>query len=1068
MRVVHANAGLALAAVSVGMMSLLGGCLSEAPEGIYPALAAETTVKLDFFHRPLPELPLPNDIATRHDPTSPTGLRINASMVAPTQFEVRVRTLIDQRDGWGVFQPITIPFTGPLDVESILAGHRDVDYDLADDRVYLVDIDPESVEYGTFHHLDIGNGNYPVVLEQRDGYWENDPRGWTMSILFDEEDEDTNGNGVLDIGEDTDADGRLDRPNYRPGTAPARSDLAARTDALMTFYEVATNTLIVRPMQPLRERTTYAVVVTRRILDAAGEPVGSPYPFINHEGQSKALAPLGELLATQSVELEDVAFAFTFTTGTYSSAWQAVRDGLYGQGVQKHLGDDFPPVVAKLEVLRDREYDDFKDIANPYILPTEDWMDAWQLVAMGLLGNENGSQMLEKQTEGLRYTDFQSVGAFDSPQLYGRFDADGVMLPFNAQSWPADLDVDPATPRSERVWFHLSVPRPEVSPRGQNKPAPVVIMSHGYTSNRFDAYQLGQYLTRHGVAVIGIDCPSHGLVLSKDEQEQAGAILNLVGLKPFLDAVANGGRALDLNGDGSADSGGDFWTAYLFHTRDVVRQCTLDHMQLVRVLRSFDGVTKWDFDVNNDGEKDLAGDFDGDGFVDIGGPDTPISMAGGSLGGIMSTLVGALEPEVTTVAPLAGGGGLGDVGLRSQQGGVREAVILRVMGPLFVGTQAADGTEMQLTTVIPDVNDTARVALGSVSGVQAGDTLVVENLSNGERGCGVAFVDDAGALKVRAGAEADINDLLRLDFYRGWALVLGDEDCAVADGQTPYVSLGEFGVDTTFQDRVFAAGDTLVALSEGLGLDRATPNIRRFLALGQMVLDGGDPAVFAKHLMREPLEYAATGTKTGAHTLLITTIGDMNVPASGGGSIGRAAGLIDYLEPLPAYGKPANQVLIDTYAYEAVHNLGRFKDPAGNPVHLDIENFSEGTDMWGTDIPRLDPPLRHKFNQRDPIGGRSTAIWPFPQPTGQHGFAMPGELVDTARKQCRKDCEAAGAESCKHCSKLQTFDVGSYMFNMMGLYLRSDGHALNADQCMSRDDCGDIPDVPPARSIGSN
>jgi len=55
-------------------------------------------VKLDFFHRPLPEIPLPIDLATRHDPSSPTGLRINASMLAPTQMERTVRRLIDTLD----------------------------------------------------------------------------------------------------------------------------------------------------------------------------------------------------------------------------------------------------------------------------------------------------------------------------------------------------------------------------------------------------------------------------------------------------------------------------------------------------------------------------------------------------------------------------------------------------------------------------------------------------------------------------------------------------------------------------------------------------------------------------------------------------------------------------------------------------------------------------------------------------------------------------------------------------------------------------------------------------------
>ena len=45
----------------------LAGCLSELPEGIAPSQPADVTVKMDFFNRPLPEIPLPNDVATRFD-----------------------------------------------------------------------------------------------------------------------------------------------------------------------------------------------------------------------------------------------------------------------------------------------------------------------------------------------------------------------------------------------------------------------------------------------------------------------------------------------------------------------------------------------------------------------------------------------------------------------------------------------------------------------------------------------------------------------------------------------------------------------------------------------------------------------------------------------------------------------------------------------------------------------------------------------------------------------------------------------------------------------------------------
>jgi hypothetical protein len=339
----------------LALTTVLGlfACTAADPAGLSPAQPSSTHVKMDFSHRPLPELPLPNDIATRYDPASATKRRINASMVATTQFESHVRAKIDELDGWGVYQPIASPFEGrPLDVASILAGHRDTDYAFDNDVIYLINVDRQSKRFGELRPLDVGNGNHPIVLQKRDNYWKHDPRVDTLSLLFEETHEDLNGNGVLDPGEDTDADGILDVPNYLPGANPAPDDLAARADALMTFYERETNTLIVRPMTPLDERTTYAIVVTRRLLDNQGEPVGSPYPFINHTAQTDALAALPEVLP-KGLSLTDIAFTYTFTTQTVQSDIVAVRDGLYEQGVQAHIGKDFPAELESIENLRD-------------------------------------------------------------------------------------------------------------------------------------------------------------------------------------------------------------------------------------------------------------------------------------------------------------------------------------------------------------------------------------------------------------------------------------------------------------------------------------------------------------------------------------------------------------------------------------------------------------------------------------------------------------------------------------------------------------------------------------------
>src|ERR1019366_8095854 len=240
-----------LAFGSVLLAAVCVGCMSSEPKGIAPASPAATTVKLDFEHQPLPEIPLPNDIATVYDATSPTRRRINASMIAATGFERGTRERLDELDGWSVFGPITIPFSGPLDVESIRAGHRDVHYDPTNNVVYLINVDRQSPDFGKLQVLDLGNGNYPLTLKDRNRFWDNDARAGLVSLVFDEVDEDTNHNGVLDPGEDTDGDGVLDKPNYFPGSHPSWDDPAARTDALTNFYERETNTLILRPGEPL-------------------------------------------------------------------------------------------------------------------------------------------------------------------------------------------------------------------------------------------------------------------------------------------------------------------------------------------------------------------------------------------------------------------------------------------------------------------------------------------------------------------------------------------------------------------------------------------------------------------------------------------------------------------------------------------------------------------------------------------------------------------------------------------------------------------------------------------------
>ncbi len=1110
--------GVALALVALSVT----GC-SEA-DGLLPSAPADVTVKVDFEHRPLPEIPLPNDLATRWDPESPTEHRINASLVAPTGIERRTRRLIDGLDGWGVYQPITIPFTAPIDPMSIVARHREDDYELSNDALYLINIDRDSEEFGRIHHLDVGNGNYPVILERLDNYGSNDPRGWTLSVMFEEEDEDLNGNGKLDPGsdangngridpgemppEDTDADGVLDRPNYLPGESPNRGNLAGRADALMTFYERETNTVIVSPMTPLQEKTTYAVVVTRRILDTEGQPVGSPYAYINHGDQTDDLTPLFEVLPPYLAP-EEIAFAFSYTTESITNDWVMVREGLYGHGPQAHLGEEFPAEVSELLPLRRTEQGAVFEGSNPYILPHENWAHLLPLLLSAFTGElDLFSQQQQALIDSHDYVDFHAMGVIDSPQLFNRFDADGHRMPLDEQSWPTTLAHEAATARHEEIPFWLMVPRKEVSVRRDGNMAPLVILGHGYTSNRAgELIGFGGFLSMFGVAVISIDNVGHGLPIDDATREQALSLLGGTGLDITLDALDRG-RAEDLDGDGLVDSGADFWTAYLFHMRDMVRQSALDYMQLIRILRTWDGDKRWAFDVNGDGQPDLAGDFDGDGVVDVGS-ESPVYVLGASLGGIMATTMGAVEPEVAGIIPIAGGGRMTDIGNRSRQGGVPQAVMMRVMGPLFLADVLANGDTM-LSTEVVELNRLRQFPITTLTNcpdgqiecedaqrdpelaTQAWDTFYGINLDNGEVDCGYLLPqpgDDGVVAHARLGIPSDTGDRIELRLYRGPVLVSGSDECELIDdpGDPNIITMAEPPVDAEGNPRTYEGvpipGGPLRALTEGYGLHRARPEFRRFMSLAQLVVDPTDPGVLARHLAAEPLVYPNVGDQTGAGFMLVTTIGDMAVPASSGMTVGRAAGVIDFLQPDPRYGKPVNQVLIDTWTAESVNGLGRV--PYGTPpendeirallgldatlgTHFDVENFSGGRDIWGSNLQRLEPGLglmMRKDANGVPLDGVSGAVFPMSVPEGQHGFALPGQMTDWAIALCQADKGPTSPDCAPSAIAGQTYDVGWAMFHMFGAWVRSgrEINPLTAGLCWAKETCNDLPLTPEPR-----
>ncbi len=1052
----------------ISSLFLMSACSGGDPlDALWPAQSGNgPRIMWDLGATPLPEIPFPNDVATIPDSNSPTGLRMNATLKADTQLERDIRVNMTKLDGFGTFAPIWVRFesqdpTKPelarLDIEKIAAVQKG-DAAFEDDVVFLINVSPESPTYGEAIVLDFGNGSFPLTLEEPDNYFSSDPRVEASTLLFEtyEEDldgdgffdvfEDLNQNGVLDDGEDIDGDGKLDICEDsdsdgvfdHPNTWATVLNDAGYSDPysdLITFYELETDTLWFRPVVPMEEATTYAVVLTTDLTGKNGEPILSPFAAAHHLEQTKALRPLidDKLLEKYGSSADEVAFAWSFTTQSTTRELVALREGLHGVGKFSYLKNAYPPEVTNLAITSDDEG------LDGYLLSPAKIKLLLDVVFDSLGVGGYSTDRINNLVDTYGAVDYMVAGDFTSPNFLNEEDNPGTGV-FNI-----DANTGAAIHAGESIRFLLVVPKAEYG----TAPFPTALYCHGYTSMKLEALAFAGILAKFGIATYVIDAVGHGLPLGGDEYtpiiEDLLSVLDDQGLGPLYPAIA-ADRARDLNNDGIYEVGGDFWTNNLFHTRDVVRQTVIDYMQSARVLRAFDGEALWDLDLNFDGVKnDIAGDFNNDGVPDVGGPDAAFQVMGTSMGGIVSSIIGAVEPMVDSAAPISSGGGLLEVGLRTTLGGVRRAVILPILGPMIIGKpKGADNRIMNLIWLVNDVFSEQEVpfaSVGKISGddvideLRPGDTLTLENLTNGH----VDSVVVAADRSFRAHTPADKGDLVRVTLSR-------------PDG-TVYKTIDTFEYPVeAFQGEAFDYGDPLFAIQGGFGYRRNTPDMRRLISLAQIILEPADPVNFGRHYA-DPLHVRPEEPRR-ANALFTITLGDSTVPISTGISLARSTGVIGYKEPDPLYGVSQNQLLIDMHVTEAVEKLYYFADDAchydSRNLNFDIDDLSNG--LHEDDLPRLaeinlapfcdgtalapaecdlceeKPPLRATVT--DDHGVRAARFVAL-NPRGQHAIDLP-------------DPDAP-------------FDTSTFVLNQIGLFLKTSGKVLSDHPCLAADNCTDCP-----------
>lgn len=952
--------------------ALIAGCaLDSVPEPLRrtpPGPGA--TVVFDTERRPLPEVPLPNDIATFPDPTSRTNLRVNASLVAPSSLEAEARQALAEQEGWGTFMPLTVAFerTGEmdprlpaLDLDELRRRTFADEHAFEDDPVYLIDL-----ETGVPALLDFGDGAFPLVLRDQDRYGPNDPHLDNHNLFF-EENEEGAGLSQADYRPelDRDFDGILDHPNVWPGTAAG-----SPPDHLLTVYERETDTLIVRPLLALREKHEYAVVLTSRLLGQDRRPVRSPFDGIYHPSQQRAAARVQAILTDPSrnnyygdlagAGLDGVAFLWSFTTAPRAEDLRLLRDGLYGHGPFARLGRDFPPQATLFRTLGPgpgKSADDpacTSRAALPFAVRTDDpefRSGVEQILRLLFTYGDGPIAAIEKSLDA---TSHVAIGDFASPYLMGdpkaRRKDDRFHLDFRTGDGPVQLD---------RPQFWASVPKP--SP-GHQQPYPVVLWAHAVGSNGVEAMLYGGDFARNGLATVTVQMPLHGLPDISLARLFVSSQLNKLCLSPLVDGVLKG-RTMDLNGDGDADVAHWWFTLHAATVRDNLRQAAVDYLQFARVLRSFDGKTMSGQDYNGDGKEDLAGDFDGNGVPDFGGPNVPMYLGGASNGGLMTQILGGVAHEFDASVSVSGGAGLTDVAVRSYgiAGSVVQAVTPMVFavptgerGPAENGARRSNcvgGATVRL--LYSDGPNPVELELACLpeSELHEGQTILVRDSKNNEVRC--ARTGDGGRFRIPIPASA--GDPLIVSVYEGADRVRSYKGCELPDGLTPVRRIDTFeqpeitprkvtpqnpgcldtetGCTRAF-DTFYTLGSPLITPQEGFGLERQTPDFRRLFNLAQGILDGADPITFARHQWLDPLPNPDGSPGRPRPLLTHATLGDGFVPVATLQQFARGAGVVpmfapsawdeypeyrEYVTPpslYQQYGKTPERLLIEHYVTE--------------------------------------------------------------------------------------------------------------------------------------------------------
>ena len=375
------------------------------------------------------------------------------------------------------------------------------------------------------------------------------------------------------------------------------------------------HTLHARPERPLLQARRYALVLTTRIVDEAGQPLvpvaGAGLVSEAAQGVS-AQGMVVHQLKTLGVARRDLAAVSVFTTQSVTAGLEQMR-AVIDLGPAPTLRFTLGPAGARSVYAR-VELDGLELRRQAAADPAAPLDEAVKLPLV-----------LVPPTE------VRTIA-------FGRFGARSFLSADRHVPATATRSEAPAPRGSEDVDVTVFLPAGTTPRDGW----PVAIFGHGFGNDRhLVPMTVAGTMARAGFATVAINVVGHG----------GGPAGTLTVLRTSQEAVTlpAGGRGLDLDGDGRIRSTEGVSTRIasplaLIGSRDGLRQTTADLMQLVRAIHR--GV-----------------DVDGDGRIDL--DRERIQYFGQSFGGIYGTLLMAVDPLVRMGVLNVAGGPIAEIARQS-------------------------------------------------------------------------------------------------------------------------------------------------------------------------------------------------------------------------------------------------------------------------------------------------------------------------------------------------------------------------------------------------------------------